>query len=502
MDAADLTARQPLAPVILCGGRGTRLWPVSRADQPKPFHRLGQPHSLLQQTALRLRGAGTPAGDAAIVVANEEHRFIAAQQLADVQAPAGALILEPQGRGTAAALTLAALWLAECGQEQAVMLVTPADHAIADPQGWWQAVTRGRAAAEAGAVVLFGVPPQRAETGYGYIHADWAADAGGVGAARPVIGFVEKPGAAQAAGLIAAPHHYWNSGMGLLRADVWLQAVARFLPATLQACRDAMQQRREDGDFVRPDPQAFLRCPTQSLDRGVLEPLAREQPRCNALLMCELACGWSDVGAWDAVWQQAPRDADGNAALGPHALLDCRNTLALSSGRLLAMVGVQDLMVVETSDAVLVAHRSAVQQVAAVVHQLDEEGRDQGRCSQSGAPRPWGWFDVIGRGPNWLVKRLVVRPGASLSLQRHRHRSEHWVVVRGTAQVWRDGRQLEVLTYASTFVPQGAVHRLSNGGAQLLEVIEVQTGDILSEDDIERLDDAYGRTDAMLAAAS
>lgn len=486
----------PLVPVILCGGSGTRLWPVSRTDFPKPFHGLGQAHSLLQQTVRRLYRPVRPGAAPAIVVANEAHRFIAAQQLADVAAPLGALILEPQGRNTAPAVTLAALRLAATDQPQAVMLITPADHHVADDAAWWAAVDGGRAAAAAGAAVLFGVRPERAETGYGYIHAGLRRADG----ARSVIGFVEKPDGPEAARLSHAPQHFWNSGMVLVRADVWLAALARHQPAMLQACRAAMVQARDDGDFVRPAPAAFLGCPAHSIDRGVLEPMARESPGAAALAMGDLACGWSDVGAWDAVLQRAPRDASGCAAQGPHLMLDCTDTLVLSGGRLVAAVGLKDLVVVETSDAVLVAHRSSAQQVQAVVQRLGNEGREQWLRSQTAVQRPWGWFDVIGRGANWVAKRIGVRPGASLSLQRHRHRAEHWTVVQGVAEVWCDGRSIRLERYASTFVARGQLHRLANAGPLPLELIELQTGDVVSEDDIERFDDAYGRVDAAAAA--
>lgn len=481
-----------LVPVVLCGGSGTRLWPLSRADQPKPFHTLGQAHSLLQQTLLRLHDAPALRVAPAIVVANEAHRFIAAHQLSEIDAPVRHLVLEPEGRNTAPALTLAALMLQAAGQAQAPMLLTPADHRIADTTAWRAAVGAALPAARSGALVLFGVAPTRAETGYGYVHApaDPAAAADGL---RAVRAFVEKPPAFVATRLSADGEHFWNSGMGLMRADVWLRALQRFRPDIVQACRAALQQVSTDGDFVRPSRAPFLACPARSIDHAVLEPLAVAPAADLPLRMGELACGWSDIGAWDAVLDSSPRDADGNAAQGAHLLLDCRDTLVLAGERLVAAVGLEDMLVVDTPDAVLVAHRAAAQRVQALAQSLQAGGSQRWQHSQSGVQRPWGWFDVVGRGSNWVVKRIVVRPGASLSLQRHRHRAEHWTVLRGVAEVQCGERSVRLQRYASTFVPQGQVHRLSNPGADELEVLELQTGDIVHEDDIERLDDRYGR---------
>lgn len=490
-----------LVPVVLCGGSGTRLWPLSRADQPKPFHPLGQAHSLLQQTLLRLQDSPALRVAPAIVVANEAHRFLAAHQLGEIGAPVRHLVLEPEGRSTAPALTLAALMLQAAGHGQAPMLLTPADHRIADPAAWRAAVGAALPAARSGALVLFGVAPTQAGTGYGYVHApaDPAAAADGL---RTVQAFVEKPPAPVAARLSASGEHFWNSGMGLMRADVWLRALERFRPDILQACAAALREVSMDGDFVRPSRARFLACPARSVDHAVLEPLAAAPARLAPLRMGELACGWSDIGAWDAVLDTSPRDAAGNAAQGPHLLLDCRDTLVLAGERLVAAVGLADMLVVATPDAVLVAHRAAAQRVQALAQSLQQAASECWQRSQTGVQRPWGWFDVVGRGPNWVVKRLVVRPGASLSLQRHRHRAEHWTVLRGEAQVLCGERLVRLPRYASTFVPQGQVHRLSNPGADELEVLELQTGDIVQDDDIERLDDRYGRAPSPAVAAA
>ena len=482
-------ASSALVPVVLCGGSGTRLWPLSRADQPKPFHTLGHAHSLLQQTLLRLHDSASLRVAPAIVVANEEHRFIAAHQLTEIKAPVRHLVLEPAGRNTAPALTLAALMLQAAGHGQAPMLVTPADHYIEDDAAWRAALSAGLPAARAGALVLFGIAPTRAETGYGYMHAP-ACLADGL---RPVQAFVEKPPAAAAARLCASGAHFWNSGMSLMRADVWLRALQRCRPDILQACQAAMQAASADGDFVRPAKALFLACPARSIDHAVLEPLAAAPLADLPLRMGALACGWSDIGAWDAVLDTSRRDQAGNAAQGPHLLLDCSDTLVLAGDRLVAALGLKDMLVVQTADAVLVAHRSAAQQVQAVVQALQHEASPCWRQGQTGVQRPWGWFDVIGCGPHWVVKRIVVRPGASLSLQRHRHRAEHWTVLRGVAEVTCGEQSFRLQRYASTFIPQGQIHRLVNPGADELELLELQTGDIVDEDDIERLDDRYGR---------
>ena len=496
MGVADSMASCPIVPVVLCGGGGTRLWPVSREDCPKPFHGLGWPHSLLQQTVRRFHRPARQDVGPAIVVANEAHRFLAAQQLTELGLPIRHLLLEPQGRGTAPALTLAALSLAAAGQAQALMLMAPADHRIDDEAALWAALGAGAAAAARGAVVLFGVAPERVEPGYGHIHAAAPADDG----ARRVLGFVEKPPAALAARLSLAGEHFWNSGLCLLRADTWLGALERQRPEILQACQEAMRDARDDGDFVRPSGPAFMSCPSWSMEHAVLEPLASASDGATPLFLHELACGWSDIGAWDAVLAHAERDGQGNAVQGPSVLLDCSGTLVRSAGRLVAAIGLQDVMVVETGDAVLVAHRSAAQQVQAVVQQLRSAGQAQWLSHQRRVQRPWGWFDVIGRGPNWVAKRIVVRPGASLSLQRHRHRAEHWAVVRGVAEVWCDGQQMRLPPYASTFVAQGQVHRLANPGDEELELLELQTGDSVREDDIERLSDDWGRAEAGAGA--
>ncbi|MFT3778799.1 MAG: mannose-1-phosphate guanylyltransferase/mannose-6-phosphate isomerase [Ottowia sp.] len=485
-----MALKPALVPVILCGGAGMRLWPLSRRDHPKQFHALGGQRSLLQQTALRL--ASRPDGPArpALVVANEGHRFIAGQQLAELGLPRGPLILEPQGRDTAPALTLAALALQRAGQADAPMLVSPADHHIGDQAAFWAAVDAGLDEAAAGAVVLFGVAASRPQTGYGYIHAGGGRGDG----SYPVRGFVEKPDSERALALWRAEGHYWNSGLFLLRADTWLAALGRHRPDILRACQGAMQGARDDGDFVRPGAEAFLRCPPRSIDHAVIEPLAAEAPASAPLSMRELSsAGWSDLGAWDEVMERLPSDAHGNAAVGASVAVDCAGTLLMSSGRLLAAVGLRDVVVVETADAVLVAHRSKTQAVKSLVQALKDGGQDQALHSQTAVQRPWGWFDVVGRGPGWLAKRITVRPGASLSLQRHRHRAEHWVVVRGVADVWRDGSHFRLTPDSSTFVARGQTHRLANSGEELLEILEVQTGPLITEDDIERLDDRYGR---------
>ncbi|MBN8557764.1 MAG: mannose-1-phosphate guanylyltransferase/mannose-6-phosphate isomerase [Proteobacteria bacterium] len=484
-----MTFKPALVPVILCGGLGMRLWPLSRHDHPKQFHALGGQRSLLQQTALRLANRPDGLAQPVLVVANEEHRFIAGQQLAELGLARGPLILEPQGRDTAPALTLAALALERAGQGHTPMLVSPADHHIADEVAFWATVNAGTDEAAAGAVVLFGVAASRPQTGYGYIHA--GVDRGG--GSCPVRGFVEKPDAERVRGLWRSNDHYWNSGLFLLRADIWLGLLGQHRPDILQACRDAMQGARDDGDFLRPGAEAFRRCPPRSIDHAVIEPLAAEAPAGARLSMRVLSAGWSDLGAWDEVLERLPRDARGNAAVGASVAVDCTDTLLMSGGRLLGAVGLRGVVVVETADAVLVVDRSKTQAVKSLVQALKDASQDQALRSQTAVQRPWGWFDVVGRGPGWLTKHITVRPGASLSLQRHRHRAEHWVVVCGVADVWRDGSHFRLGPDSSTFIAPGQMHKLANLGEEPLEILEVQTGALLTEDDIARLDDRYGR---------
>jgi mannose-1-phosphate guanylyltransferase/mannose-6-phosphate isomerase len=463
-----------IQPVILSGGSGTRLWPLSREAYPKPLLRLFGEHSLLQQTALRVDGPPP------IVVCNEEHRFISAEQLQEIGRAPRALILEPQARNTAPALTVAALEAARGGADP-VMLVMPADHLIRKPQGFHDALRAAAEHAAKGDFVVFGVKPDRPETGYGYIRGTGVVEA-----------FVEKPDVARAKEFVASGKYTWNSGMFMLRASCWQKLLARFAPDIAAAGDKAWSHAQRDGDFLRLEREAFLACRSDSIDKAVAERLAGAggSPQ---LVVVPLDAGWSDIGSWDALWEASARDAQGNVAQGDVLLEDAAGTLVFSDGRLVAAVGTRDLMIVDTPDALLVAPKNRASQVKEVVAKLKSRRRAEAEVHRK-VYRPWGHFDLLHAGPGFLVKSLVVKPGGALSLQRHRRRAEHWVVVRGTAKVTRGDEQLELHANQSTYIPLGVMHRLENPGPALLEIVEVQSGDYLGEDDIERFDDRYGRS--------
>lgn len=465
-----------MIPVILSGGSGTRLWPLSRDAFPKQFLPLVGAQSMLQATWQRVAPL---AAAAPIVVAGEEHRFMVAEQLREAGASAATILLEPVARNTAPAIAVAALEALR-GGEDPLLLVLPSDHVIADPAGFRAAVEQAAPAARDGRLVTFGIVPDAPETGYGYIQ---AAPGQGV---RAVRRFVEKPDAATAAGYLASGDHYWNSGMFLLRASAYLEELGRLQPAMLEACRQAHARARRDPDFVRLDAEAFAACPADSIDYAVMEHTARA-----AVLPLEV--GWNDVGSWAALWQVAEQDGDGNAHRGDVLALDCRDTLAWADGgRLVALLGLEDVVVVDTADAVLVARKDAVQDVRRVVAALKAQGRPEVQLHRR-VYRPWGSYEAIDAGPRFQVKRITVKPGAALSLQMHHHRAEHWVVVRGTARVTRGEEVILLGENQSTYIPLGVRHRLENPGKLPLELIEVQSGGYLGEDDIVRFEDAYGR---------
>ncbi len=466
--------RVEIQPVILSGGSGTRLWPLSREDHPKPLLRLFGEHSLLQQTALRVDGAPP------LVVCNEKHRFVSAEQLNAVGRRPRALILEPEGRNTAPALAVAALEAARGGADP-VMLVMPADHLIRKPAGFRKALRAAAAHAAKGDFVIFGVKPERAETGYGYIRGKDLVES-----------FVEKPDAARARRFIASRKYTWNSGMFMLRASCWSETLARFAPDIAAAAEKAWSRAQRDGDFLRLDADAFRACRSDSIDKAVAERLAggKGSPQ---LRMVPLDAGWSDIGSWDAIWEAMSRDRHGNVAVGDVLLEGADETLVFSDGRLVAAVGTSDLLIVDTPDALLVAPKSHAPHVKQVVAKLKAKRRAEADAHRK-VYRPWGHFDLLHAGPGFIVKSLVVTPGHALSLQRHRRRAEHWVVVRGVAKVTRGEEQLELRANQSTYIPLGVMHRLENPGPALLEIVEVQSGDYLGEDDIERFGDRYGRS--------
>jgi mannose-1-phosphate guanylyltransferase/mannose-6-phosphate isomerase len=473
MNMSNLQA-QRLQPVLLSGGSGTRLWPLSREMYPKQFLPLVGDDTMLQATWKRVAPlASLPP----IVVANETHRFLAAEQLRVLDVSNPAILLEPVGRNTAPAIAAAALQAMAAGGDP-LLLVLPSDHVIADAEAFRAAVALAAEAAEQGALVTFGIVPTGAETGFGYIH---AAPGDGV---RKVLRFVEKPDAATAQAYLDAGGYYWNSGMFLFRASRYLQELERLRPDILAATRAAFAIATRDGDFIRLDKDAFAACPSESIDYAVME-------QTDAAMVLPVDIGWNDVGSWSALWDVAARDADGNAWRGDVIAVDTRNSYA-HARRLVALVGVDDLIVVETDDAVLVAHKDHVQQVKDVVARLKTDQRSQAALHRE-VHRPWGSYDSVDVGDGFQVKRIKVKPGAQLSLQSHTRRAEHWVVVRGTARVTRNNEVFDLHANQSAYIPIGAKHRLENPGTQVLELVEVQSGDYLGEDDIVRYEDVYGR---------
>ncbi len=472
-------------PVIMAGGSGTRLWPLSRAGYPKQFLVLAGNESLFQQAARRLADLASSdiAAAAPLIVGNEEHRFLLLDQLRETAIEPGAALLEPCGRNTAPAVTLAALAALEGGKDP-VLVVTLADQTVTDPAAFKTAMQQAVRQAADGAIVILGITPERPETGYGYIRA--SADASGLA----VAAFVEKPDLATAEGYLASGDYFWNAGMFVLRASTWIAALAQFRPDILEATRAAWAARTTDAKFIRPGKQAFAAVPAESIDYAVME---RCPGSAFALRMVPLAAGWNDLGAWEAVWLVADKDADGNAAFGDAIIKASKNTLVHATSRLVSVVGLEDVVVVETPDAVLVTDRARSQEVKTIVNQLHASQRGELDLPRK-VHRPWGWYDSIDHGERFQVKRIMVKPGASLSLQMHHHRAEHWIVVSGTAEVTNGDQILLISENQSTYIPLGEKHRLRNPGKVPLEIIEVQSGSYLGEDDIVRFDDTYGRS--------
>jgi mannose-1-phosphate guanylyltransferase/mannose-6-phosphate isomerase len=479
-------------PVVLSGGSGTRLWPLSREKYPKQLLSLVGQDSLLQATVRRVTGTPGVTLTAPMVVCNEEYRFVIAEQLR-LLGDSGAVVLEPCGRNTAPALTLSALAATKDGADP-VLLVMPADHVITDVAAFQQVVSQGAALAAAGAVVTFGITPDAPETGYGYIQTGELFASSADAAARTIARFVEKPDLATAQSYLDAGNYLWNSGLFMMRASVWLSALGVCRADILAACQTAWEAGQTDGEFMRVGKDLFAACPSDSIDYAVMERLATSSPSSTlpAGVVLPLNAGWSDVGAWDALWQVLPKDASGNVAQGDVLLQDCENTLALSEGRLVACVGVSDLVVVETADAILVSHKDKTQDVKKIVDQLKAQRRSEGSIHRK-VFRPWGSYDGVDAGARFQVKRIVVKPGGILSLQMHHHRAEHWIVVSGTARITRGEEVFLLSENQSTFIPLGTTHRLENPGRVPLEMIEVQSGSYLGEDDIVRFEDVYGR---------
>ena len=476
-------APSPLVPVILCGGTGTRLWPLSRASYPKQYWPLaGQgDDTLLQQTQLRLKGL--PELAPPLLICNEDHRFIVAEQLRQIGVEPAGILLEPLGRNTAPAVAIAALQATASGADP-LLLILAADHVINSPERFRVTVAAGIPAAEAGRLVTFGIVPTAPETGYGYIEAAQPLDPE---APVPIARFVEKPDLATAEAFLATGRFTWNSGMFLFRASAILSELERLAPEVVSACRAALDQDSPDLEFLRLEREAFANCPNVALDVAVMEKTDR-----GAVL--PLDADWSDVGSWGALWETGEQDAAGNVLRGRVISENTRNCYLRSEHRLVVGLGVEDLVVVETDDVVLVAHRDRAQEVKAIVGRLEREGAPESKAHRR-IYRPWGHYDGVVEGDRWQVKKIEVKPGASLSLQMHHHRAEHWVVVKGTALVEKNGVEELVGENQSTYIPLGSRHRLRNPGKIPVELIEVQSGPYLGEDDIVRFEDRYGRTD-------
>lgn len=466
-----------LKPVIMAGGSGTRLWPLSREKYPKQFLPLAGANSMLQQTLQRLEGI---AHQSPVVICNEEHRFLAAEQvrqlgLSDVQ-----ILLEPVGRNTAPAVALAAIQA--CQQHSdAVLLVMAADHVFTDLTALQQVIKQAEQLALAGAMVTFGITPTHAETGYGYIQQGQATEHGGFKVAR----FVEKPNAALAEQYLQTGQYLWNSGIFVFKASRYLQQLEEFRPDIYQACQEAMQRQTPDLDFIRIDKHAFEQCPAESIDYAVME-------KTDAAVVIPLDAGWNDVGGFAALWQISAKDIHGNVCQGDVISQQTHNSLIHSGDKLVATIGIDDLVIINTKDVVLVAHKDQTQQVKDIVNSLKKQGRSEVSLHRE-VYRPWGKYDAIDSGSRFQVKRITVKPGAKLSVQMHHHRAEHWIVVSGTAKVTINDTEQFLTENQSVYIPITAVHALENPGKVELELIEVQSGSYLGEDDIVRFEDRYGR---------
>ena len=474
-------------PVILCGGSGTRLWPLSRTGFPKQFLVLSGTTSLFQQAITRLDGlAGRDINvGETLIVTNEEHRFLVLDQLRELPDLSAKLLLEPKGKNTAPALTLAALQ-ATIGGEDPVLVVTPADQTVRDSEAFNLALQNSIRVAASGSIVILGIAPNKPETGFGYIKRQGCEGSYGE---YDVAQFVEKPDLETAEAYLDSGDYSWNGGIFVVRASVWLNALKKFRKDILDATSNAFEKRTLDQQFIRPNQVLFESVPSDSVDFAVMEKCPGSS---FPIKMVQLDAGWSDLGAWDALWELGEQDLSGNVFHGDTMLEDTTNTLVHASHRLVSVVGVSNLVIIETADAVLVINREVSQDVKKIVSKLAEMDREE-RVLHRKVSRPWGWYDTIDVGERFKVKRIQVNPGASLSLQKHAKRAEHWVVVRGVAEVTCDKNIICLHENESTYIPQGVTHRLANIGSEPLEIIEVQSGNYVGEDDIVRIDDDYGR---------
>jgi mannose-1-phosphate guanylyltransferase/mannose-6-phosphate isomerase len=478
-----------VTPVVLCGGSGSRLWPLSRSGFPKQFLVLSGTESLFQQTMNRIFPVvengyelNTP-----LIVTNEEHRFLALEQYRELGRGEAIYLLEPEGRNTAPALTLAALQATE-GGEDALLVVMPADQTVKNDQAFMGSLCQCLSAAKEGDLLTMGVKPTRPETGFGYIKRA-AKDAGSYGDFE-VEAFTEKPNLELAMNYMSSGHHTWNSGIFVVMASQWLQLLKEFRPDIKQATDRAWQGRSIDQRFIRPSKELFGQIPSESIDYAVMEKCPGTK---FGVRVVPLDAGWNDLGAWESVWMTSDKDGSGNVAQGDTVVVDTKDSLVFATSRLVATVGIRDLVVVETPDAVLVARRDSSQEVKKVVQSLESHGKRDEHLLHRKVQRPWGWYDSLEEADNFKVKRILVNPGACLSLQKHAHRAEHWIVVRGTAEITCGDKRFTLNQNESTYIPVGAVHRLTNIGDIALEMIEVQSGSYLGEDDIVRLEDNYGR---------
>jgi mannose-1-phosphate guanylyltransferase/mannose-6-phosphate isomerase len=466
-----------IVPVILSGGAGTRLWPASRSMYPKQLLPLVGDHTMLQDTALRLDGM-TGLSSECLVICNEAHRFLVAEQLLQINQDAR-IVLEPEGRNTAPAIALAAFLAAE-SDDDALLLIMPADHVITDIAAFHVAVAEGVEAAKLGKLVTFGIVPTRSETGYGYVKAIVNG-----ASAVPVASFVEKPDTITAKKYVEGGKHFWNSGMFLFNAKAFLDELRLHAPVIYKACRESVAGRSDSDGFIRPDSEAFLESPSDSIDYAVME-------KTDVAVMVPLDAGWSDVGSWAALHDVRDSDNDGNTIDGDVITHGCKGTLIQAESRLVTAVGLEDVIIVETKDSILVAGKARSQDVKALVDKLKDQEREETRLHRQ-VFRPWGSYDSLENQDGFQVKRLIVNPGAILSLQKHAHRAEHWVVVRGKAQITRNEDVFDLGVNESTYIAIGDVHRIANPFDEPAHIIEVQCGDYLGEDDIVRLEDNYGR---------